>query len=64
MVSYSPSSFLSSYSTSSSLSMNTTKRKKTRSMLSKLMKKISTPTSLSSAYILKTSSYTSSPNLK
>ena len=51
-------------SRSSSLSMNTTKRKKTRSMLSKLMKKISTPTSLSSAYILKTSSSTSSPNLK
>ena len=36
----------------------------TKKMLSKLMMKISTPTSLSSAYILKTSSYTSSPNLK
>ena len=35
----------------------------TKKMLSNLMK-ISTPTSLSSAYILKTSSYTSSPNLK
>ena len=36
----------------------------TKKRLSKLMMKISTPTSLSSAYILKTSSYTSSPNLK